>query len=165
MESFDDIIKRGDEKRAGRDQEEDRRLGSARARLDELAASLEQSVDMALKAMATSMPSLQVNGIERASAVYKNGVVQTTVLAKAHTEYVDIDLAVQLGAQPGDGINLGLMHVGELRGTVVRRGVPGGRKEPFAYKFSEDIIVTPRCGVDAMTLQFNLGQVIKRLVA
>jgi len=164
VESFDDIVKKGDEERARREKEQQRRLDSSRERLDKLVASFEQSLDTAFKVMTTSMPSLEIVLIEHSPPLYKGGVLQTSVRAKTHTESIDIEIVVQLGTQPGDGVNLGLVHVGELLGTVARRDGARGRGEPFAYRFSEEHIITPHCGVDPMTLQFNISQAIKRLI-
>jgi len=165
MESFDDIIKKGDEQRARREQEEQRRLNSTRERLESLVASFEQSLETTFKVMLQTMgPNFEFVALEHSPPALRNGVLQTRVTARAHTESVDISVAVQLGAQPGDGINLGVMHVGELHGEVSRRKPMGSRKEPFAYKFCNEVIVTPHCGVDPTTLQFNISQAIKRLV-
>lgn len=150
-----------DAEKARVEEEGNRRLEEARARLSELSKSFVSSASAAFNAIA-GFTILETTETE---AVTQNLAQATaTVHVDAESELLNVTLDVPMSWRVSeDGVSRGT--IGPMRGRVSRKRGDSkiGNPVSFQYVFAGPTITSPRCYVDPAALRSQIVQTIKSL--
>jgi len=164
MGSLDDMVRERQEQQANQQNLEQARESRAREQLSQMIANLEGSITDAL----ANTPDIKDPSFNhRKPDRYQHSQLETIVECAAHTELVDLNLGVRLGwIISDDDLSLGRGEVGKMRVSAKDRhdATYPEKTGSVEYQFSKEVVLTPACAVDPLTLRLRIEEAVKAML-